>query len=242
MEYSTGQIRVNATTINFEFLPVYKLLVQVSDITSLVTGSGSGTTLNAQCTVTVNIIDVNERPSMPALTSFSIDENSPVSTSIGTVVGTDPDAYDLPVGRMTYAITTAGMPFSINANTGVLSVSIASLDFETKSAYSFNVKVTDSGWDNMGQLTADGTISVSILNRNDPPVLLDYAVNVKENSADTFIRFVTASDQDANQGMNYSFTRPQAVCWYLLFQQQIPIGVFQSIYLVLLARLQFRSV
>lgn len=73
--------------------------------------------------------------------SFSVDENSPNGTAVGTVVASDPNG-----DALTYSITAGntGTAFAIGASTGALTVSSsAALDFETTPTFSLTVRVAD---------------------------------------------------------------------------------------------------
>ena len=133
---TTGQITVNDTTaLNFETTPAFALTVQVTD---------NGTpNLSGSATVTINLTDVNEAPTVNAAT-FAVNENSANGASVGTVTVTDPDA-----GQMhTWAITAGntGGTFAINAATGAITVANnALLDFQTTTLFTLTVQATDNG-------------------------------------------------------------------------------------------------
>jgi hypothetical protein len=89
-------------------------------------------------------IGVNSnRPPLINNQSFSIPENSPNATVVGTVAASDPDAgqtiqYEIVGGNTSNA-------FLLNSSTGVLTVgNTAALDFETTPTFRLNVRVTDS--------------------------------------------------------------------------------------------------
>ena len=74
--------------------------------------------------------------------NFSVEENSPNGTNVGTLVASDPDGDVL-----SYAITTGNLDnaFNVNAVTGALTVAnTAALDFETTPGFSLTVQVTDT--------------------------------------------------------------------------------------------------
>jgi subtilisin-like proprotein convertase family protein len=80
---STGQIRVlTPAALDFETNPTFSLLVRVTD--------NATSPLSAQATITINLTNVNEAPVIGNFT-FTIPENSPNGTPVGTVSGTDPD-------------------------------------------------------------------------------------------------------------------------------------------------------
>lgn len=74
--------------------------------------------------------------------NFSISENTPAGVTVGSVIFTDPDDE-----TWTYAITEGNQDgfFAVDPSSGVVSTSPSvALNFETRSAYSLTVRVTDS--------------------------------------------------------------------------------------------------
>lgn len=92
--------------------------------------------------------------------SFSIAENSPFGTAVGSVSATDADGNPL-----TYAIVSGntGNVFAIDS-TGAIKVNGA-IDFETLSSYSLTTEISD------GIHITSATYSINISNANDAPVL-----------------------------------------------------------------------
>ncbi len=91
-------------------------------------------------TVTITVRPVNDRPTL-ARSEFSVAENSPAGTSVGTIVGADVDGDTL-----TYAITGGNRngAFAIDPATGVITVANpAALDFESFRTFRLSVRVTD---------------------------------------------------------------------------------------------------
>ncbi len=103
--------------------------------------------------------------------TFTLAENS-TPTIVGSVVAGD-DNGDL----VTYSISAgndAGL-FTINANTGVISL-IGALDFETASAYTLTITVSD------GSLTSTADISISVTDINEAPIANDQTLVVNEDT------------------------------------------------------------
>src|SRR6185436_8810266 len=132
----TGVITIAVpSALDFETNPVFTLTIVVTDNGS----PAQSTTL----TVTIHLTNVNETPA-PSGGPFSIAENSPGGTSVGTVAHNDPDSGQ----PHTFVITggNTGSAFAINAATGALTVSnSAALNFETTPTFSLAVQVTDNG-------------------------------------------------------------------------------------------------
>lgn len=135
--------------------------------------------------------------------SFSVSENSPAGTLVGTVVASDANGDTL-----SYFITAGntGGAFAINASTGALTVaSSAALDYETTPQFSLTVRVADPGG-----LSDTAIVTVSLLdvveNQNRPPVVNNQGFSINENSANgTVVGTVAASDPDGNT-LSYAIT------------------------------------
>ncbi|MCA9061772.1 MAG: DUF4347 domain-containing protein, partial [Planctomycetaceae bacterium] len=88
---------------------------------------------------------------------FSVTERAADGTSIGTVVGIDPDEGD----TLTYSLPDdAGGRFAINSTTGELSVLNGSyIDYEAATSHSITIRVTDGGG-----LTYDEAMTINVSN------------------------------------------------------------------------------
>ena len=190
---SSGQIRVNSSAArDFETNPVFYLTVEVED-----TGG-----LTDTATVTINLNDLNETPTINDQSLPNLDENSANGTLVGTVVASDVDAGD----SLTYTITggNTGNAFAIDPNTGEITVNnSAALDFETKSVFSLTVQVEDTG-----ALTDDATVTINLNDLNESPIINDQSLpNVDENGADgTPVGTVVPIDPDASDSLTYTIT------------------------------------
>ena len=190
---STGVLTVsNSTALNFEVFPSFALVVKVQD-------NGTGN-LSSQAIITVTLININETPVINNQ-SFSIAENSVSGTIVGTVIASDPDAGQ----TLTYSILSGNtsVAFTINSATGVLSVSNSSaLNFEAITTYTLIVNVQDNG---TGNLSSQASITLNILNLNEPPVVNNQIFSIDANAANgTLVDTVFATDPDAGQTLAYS--------------------------------------
>ncbi|HNX90133.1 MAG TPA: cadherin repeat domain-containing protein, partial [Paludibacteraceae bacterium] len=133
--------------------------------------------------------------------SFQLNENSPNGTVVGTVVATDPNAGQ----TLTYSILSGNTndAFSINSSTGVLSVNSSSaLNYEVTPSFALVVKVQDNG---NPPANSQATITVALLNVNEPPIAYDQTFNVIEASANgTIVGYVGALDPDAGQTLSWA--------------------------------------
>jgi len=185
----TGRITVlSSINLDFETTPPLVVQVKVSDSFS----PSASITKN----VTLSLTDVNEPPVIAAGT-FSIPENSPNETFLGSVVATDPDAGSN--GVLVYSISSGGPTnvFSIDPTNGSLTVKAnASLDFETKPTWTIPITVTDQG---TPPLASQRTLVVNLTDVNEAPTSIRFsnAISVPEsvsNSVTTTVATIQIID------------------------------------------------
>lgn len=200
---TTGQIRVNTpAAINFEAIEQFELQVQVVD--------GGNPPLNANQIITINVMDVNEAPVIAAGQSFSITDQTANNTVVGTVAASDPDTT-APNNTISYSLVSGntGGAFSINPNTGVISVvNSAALNAATTPQFTLQVRVTDGG---SPALNSTQSVTINVLDANDPPSIPSGQVfTVQENKPlNTVVGTVVATDPDTaapNRTLTYSIT------------------------------------
>ncbi len=149
-----------AAKLDFETHGGFTLTVDVSDGVFTVTE-----------TVTVNVLDVNEPP-VTAPASGTVSESAAVGTTVTSLSASDPEG-----GALTYAIV-GGDPngrFAIDKWGDVTTADL--LDFETVDTYTLTVEVSD------GVFTVTETVSVAVVDENEPPVTSDAAVSLAESVA-----------------------------------------------------------
>ncbi|NLR91399.1 cadherin domain-containing protein [Flammeovirga agarivorans] len=195
---SLGAFQINATSgkitvadntpLDFETNPSFKLTIQVSD---------GEFTDEASIIINLNDIDENTAPSISD-TTFSINENSAVSSVVGTVSASDPEEDDL-----TFSIVSGnGLgAFQINSNTGEISVNDNFiLDFETNPSFQLTVQVSD------GKLSNEASITINLndIDENTSPSISDATFIIDENS-DVSTVVCTVSTFD-NEGDDLTFS------------------------------------
>ena len=171
---TTGQLQTSAA-LDRETKSSYSVTITADD--------GNTTNNTDSIAVTVNVTDVNEKPSFNIFgrVTLSVAENTASGTNIGTPFqATDPDSGD----TLTYSLQRGDKDaFSIDANTGQLQTR-AALDYETKRTYNdLAVRATDSGGLVNSVLV---TINVTDVNENRAPVFTSgtsITLTVAENTA-----------------------------------------------------------
>ena len=132
--------------------------------------------------------------------SFSVAENSPGGTTVGTVKATDQDEDEL-----TFSITdgNTGEAFAINGTSGVITVNDPSVfDFETNPSFTLVVQVSD-GTD---MASANIGIEVTDQDENLSPVVENQSFSIDENSQEgTVVGTIQASDPDED-ALTFSIT------------------------------------
>jgi uncharacterized delta-60 repeat protein len=194
VDSQTGLITVaDSSLLNFE---------QVSSATLIVSATEIGTSLTGTGTVHISLNDVNEHPVI-SNAAFSIAENSPNGSTVGTVSASDVDAGQ----NLTYSLNSSSLPgaLTINSATGRISVADSSLlDYEAVSSITLSISVADNG---DPSLSASATVTVSVTNGNESPTISDAAFSVREYlNGGLLAGAVTASDPDAGQTLRYSIT------------------------------------
>jgi VCBS repeat-containing protein len=127
-----------------------------------------GTVDSAVATVSVTVRAVNDAPTL-AGASFSLPENSPAGTAVGTVTGSDADG-----DALAYSITAGntGGAFAVDPATGAITVANpAALNFEATPVFTLTVQVRDPGG-----LTGTATVRVAL---TDVPEAAAVTIDIK---------------------------------------------------------------
>lgn len=189
---STGAISLTSGNLNHEAVSQYQLTVTVTDQTNL----------SSTATITIQVLDVNENPSIDDQ-GFNVNENSPTGTIIGSVVASDPDNGQ----SIVYSIISGnvGNAFSINQSTGVITVANASsLNFEALNSFSLMIKVVDNGNSNLNDMAL---ITVTVLDINEAPSVQNQNFTIASTAVvGTLVGQIIALDPDNNQAIQYLIT------------------------------------
>ena len=145
----------------------------------------------AVASVTVIVVDQNDVPViLGAPHTTSIDENVNDGIVVYEVAVVDEDTED----SFTFSISGKNSNhFAISA-AGVIT-STQKLDFEAVSFYTLIITVYD------GTETVNTTLTISVVDSNDPPQILNgpYTVTVDENDVSATVVNVTAVDLDSGE-------------------------------------------
>ena len=202
IDSSTGIISLHEI-LNYETTQSYTLRVRVVSV---------GTTVSGEINININVLDVNEQPFFTTICatqrsgcSYSIAENTAAST-LGIITANDPDLSTVPNGMLIYQLSSNSLPFSIDSS-GRLQTS-RTLDRETRSSYTFTLRVSDrcSGC----ALSATTTVRVTVTDVNDNPPIFTSNPNTVEVSEDlplnTAVAEYRATDADIGSNAAITFT------------------------------------
>jgi hypothetical protein len=142
----------NGVLLDFETRKTYPISVRVTD--------AGGLTFDKNFTITVKNVD--EAPTVIALSNAQINENQLVGTTIGTFTTTDPDAPQT-AQTFTYSLLAGDTSAFMIDSTGNLKAN-AEFNVEAKSSYSITVRSTDQG-----NLTVDTAFTITVNNINEAP-------------------------------------------------------------------------
>ncbi len=164
--------------------------------------ANDGTANSAAATVTVNVANVNDAPTLAAITNFSINEGS-----LATFTAVGSDIADTPPNALTYSLSGEPAGAVINPTTGVFTWTPT--EAQGPAAYTFDVVVTDNGTPN---LSASRSITITVNEVNVAPNVTP----IPNQSTDEMVAFtypVIASDtDDPAQTLTYSLTGAPLGC------------------------------
>jgi hypothetical protein len=179
IEAATGKIKIsNQAGIDYEIR--HQLVIQAKAI--------STNTLSDTFTITINITNVQEPPTTGPQ-QFTIPENSPNSTIVGSVPAQGQ-------GSLSYSIiegNDAGV-FTISSVTGQITVADNStLNFELTPLYLLQVNVSN------GVSSAQAPVTINITNIDEPPPLNDDTITIYDTTPTGTIvyQFITEDPEGA---------------------------------------------
>ena len=183
---------------------------------------------NCEATIYVTVPFNAEAPQFAQeMYSFIVSEDTQSGMSVFTITATDSDEGTN--GDISYSIDTNGVPFVINSNTGIISLT-SSLDFETTEKYMFTVEARDHG-----KLPRSSTVNVTALvgNVNEfRPMFteFDYSESICENVPNgTNVVQLTANDDDSGLFGEITYTIFQTVGCMDCFSINPSTGVIYTI-------------
>ena len=204
MDSTTGQLRTDAP-LDYETKNAYTVRITVYD------GKGGSDSI----TVTINVTDVDETlpNSAPVFSGASTTRAVAENTGSGIDIGEPVSATDADADDLTYSLGgTDAASFSIDSKTGQLRTD-ASLDYETKTAYTVTITVADGRGGTDSITVRINVTDVDETLPNSAPVFSGESITraVAENTdADANIgAAITATDADDDK-LTYSLSGTDA--------------------------------
>ncbi|XP_030205952.1 cadherin-20 [Gadus morhua] len=160
--------------------------------------------------VKIQDINDNEPKFLDGPYRASVPEMSRIGTSVIQLTATDAD--DPTYGnsaRVVYSILEGQPYFSVDAKTGLVRVSLADMDRETRENYTVVIQAKDMGGQ-LGGLAGTTTVNISLSDVNDNPPMFDqrlYQMTVQESApVGSVVGRIWAKDRDigVNAEMTYS--------------------------------------
>jgi hypothetical protein len=178
----------NASSLNFEGVNSFTLIVRVVD--------GGG--LAVSSTMTINLLDVNEPPTLLGPFSRNMPENVVGVAAVGAVVSVSDDDAGQTVSFTVTGGTGASL-FQVDACSGQISLkSSAMLHYNTTQLYTVELTVADSG---SPTLSDKRIFTVSAVDVNDAPTVDAQSRTVPENTASGLVGApLVVSDPDSFGG------------------------------------------
>ncbi|XP_054623900.1 desmoglein-2-like protein [Dunckerocampus dactyliophorus] len=190
---ATGSVKVN-TILDREEIAFYDLkgMAKLMD----------GTTAEKDLDLRIAVLDENDCiPVIKAAQVGSVNESSAIGTVVMKVIATDADDENSINSKIAYRIvetrSSAGM-FSINSQSGEVSVQRNTLDREAKDTYKVIISASDLNGQPRGN-TGTGAIEIKILDINDNVPTLEkesYEGSVEENTINVEVMRIKAVDLD----------------------------------------------
>ncbi len=185
----SGNSLLTASVFNYEIKSTYYIRIRTTD--------AGGLTHEEAFTITV--INVNENPTNITLSGSSVNENRPVSTTVGTLTTNDPDVGD----THTYSLVNGtgdsdNASFSITGNSLLTAVIF---NYELKSTYAVRIRTTDD----TGGIYEE-TYTIRITNVNEPPAEITLSnSSVAENQViNTIVGTLGTTDPDNGETFTYT--------------------------------------
>src|SRR6056300_1672424 len=181
---SDGTITL-ASALDYETATAYAITLTASD------GANS-----VSETLTINVGDINEAPSLTnSIAASSFAENIAIGTTIATSSATDPET-----GAITYSLSGAGSEnFSVSSD-GTITLA-SGLDYETTSSYSLTLTASD------GANNTSNTINISVEDVIELSIALaSSSINLNETVASGTSLTTTSTTTEGGAAVSYSLS------------------------------------
>lgn len=190
----SGDQLVSNKVFDYEMQTAYDVRIRATD------AAGHAT----EQSFTINVVDMNDKPVLMALTALAIDENSPMGATVAFMSTVDTDPSD----THTYSLV-AGAGDADNNAFDIISNKLivhAAYNYELKDSYSLRLRSTDNAG---GYIEEAYNISINDLNEA-PTAISEQLTALAENMpAGTVAATLGTSDEDRNDSHVYTLVQGQ---------------------------------
>ncbi|MCF0215355.1 MAG: cadherin repeat domain-containing protein [Fibrobacteraceae bacterium] len=179
VDETTGEITVNKEGLDYEKDSVYVVTLTATD--------GAGATATTQ--IEIKVIDVNENPIIISDGIANIKEHQPIGTPVDTLIADDYDKFNPDFRKNKFVAIDGDTTLFAITKKGVITTKVE-LNYEEyekdgKTEFALIVKLVDEKDPTLFDLD---TISISLLNVNEPPEFIFYDKDsVPENSVGGYV-------------------------------------------------------
>ncbi|XP_029464038.1 cadherin-5 isoform X2 [Rhinatrema bivittatum] len=215
-EYANTIFKVNDKTGDiFAFERLDREKKAEYELTALLIDRNTNKTLEPPSNFIIKVYDINDNTPVFVQKIFkgSVQEMSPVGTSVAKVLATDADDPTVAgFGQVTYQILEGGKYFTIH-NDGIIYTAVYNLDREKKSTYTIIVMAKDTPKYEDG-LTSTATVIITVTDINDNlPTFtksqydFDVAENARVGSEVGRLKVEDVDEPEQNNKTKYSFIK-----------------------------------
>ena len=173
-------------SLDYEDSPVQSITVTVTD----------GTTTPLMQRIDITVVDQNEIPTDINIDSVQVEENVPISTTVGVVSVTDPDQIE---SFSCALLENSNGRFAMD---GLNLIVTGDINYEQRSSHSITIECADKG-----QLVYTKVFSIAVIDVNDAPTGIEsdtgrYEVN-ENMPASTRVALLNTIDEDVGDTFTY---------------------------------------
>ena len=163
--------------------------------------------------VTVNVIDVNEKPIFIEPTKpFTFNENEPIGYEVGVLIFDDLDTASKFRNNKFECYECKRFGFNLDENTGILKTT-RKFDYETSQKnYVLSIAIKDGSGDE--QLTANGTITVELLDIENPDSSMTISAVFFDWAGESFHDSIDVDFGNVYNGNKYTKVGSDSSCNY----------------------------
>ena len=181
--------------------------------TIMITTTDTGTPpLSGSFPILITVLDVNEPPTQPTLSSNTVSEHASIGDQVGTLFASDSDQGQ----EVTFSLVSSGEGrFQLQGDQLLVA---GSLNYEVSQSYIVVVQAHDNG---APMQTSTAQLTINVQDENDPPTnihlsaseIAEVVLNGGSTSVGTVIGTLTTDDEDQGDSHTYTLQGASSVCF-----------------------------